>query len=50
MNVKHVAIAKMFEEDVNFFLKGREERQPTKKKQLCVVGQFFNFFLSKIPS
>ncbi len=31
MNVEHVVIAKMFEGDVNFFLKGREEKQPTNK-------------------
>jgi hypothetical protein len=35
MDAKHTIIAKMFEK-LNFLLKGREERQPTKKKSNCV--------------
>jgi hypothetical protein len=50
VNVEHVVIAKMFEGDVNFFLKGKEERQPIKKIKLCLVGQFKKKILSKIPS
>ncbi len=50
MNVEHVVITIFFEGDVNFFLIGKEEKQPTKERQLCLVGQFLSFFLSKIPS
>ncbi len=47
MDAKHIVITKMFEEEVNTLLKGREERQPKKKKRLCLVGQFFYFFSIK---
>jgi len=48
MDVEHIVIAKMFEKNLIFLLKGRKEKQPTKKKQLCLVGKFLKKFLSKI--
>jgi len=36
VDVKHIIIAKIFEEEIIFLLKGREERQPTKKNNDCV--------------
>jgi hypothetical protein len=51
VDVKHIVITKKFEKDFSFLLKGRKEKQPTKKKkQLCLMGKFLNFFLSKILS
>ncbi len=38
MDVEHIVIAKMFEEEVNSFLKGREERQPAKKRTILFGG------------
>ncbi len=38
VDVEHIVIAKLFEEKVNSLLKGREERQPARKEQICLVG------------
>jgi hypothetical protein len=48
VDVEKTIIAKMFEKEVNFLLKGWEERQLAKKGMIFLVGQFLNFFLSKI--
>jgi hypothetical protein len=49
VDVKHTLIAKMFEKEVNFLLKGRKEREPTKTKVIVSDGSISKFFLSKIP-
>jgi hypothetical protein len=36
VDAKHIVIAKMFEEEINFLLKGNVEREPTKKKNDCI--------------
>ncbi len=38
MDAKHIGIAKMFEEEVNFLLKGKKEIQPTNKKTIVSSG------------
>ncbi len=40
-DVKHIIIAKMFEEEIKSLLKRREERQPTKKRTWWINFQFF---------
>jgi hypothetical protein len=49
VDVKYTLIAKMFEKKVNFLLKGRKEREPTKTKVIVSGGSISKFFLSKIP-
>ncbi len=46
MDAVHTIIVKMFEE-VNSLLKGREERQLTKKKTIVFGGSISKFFLVK---
>jgi hypothetical protein len=36
VDVKHTAIPKLFEKEVNFLLKGREEKKPTKKRNSII--------------
>jgi hypothetical protein len=51
VDVEHIVIAKMFEEEVNSFLKGREERQPAKKRTILFGGSISKLlFLSNISS
>jgi hypothetical protein len=38
VDVEHIIITKMFEKEVIFLLKGREERQPTKQKVIVSSG------------
>jgi hypothetical protein len=45
--VEHTIIAKMFEEEVNFLLKGRKERQLAKKKTIVSNGSISNFVVVK---
>jgi hypothetical protein len=40
MDAEHPVITKMFEK-INFLLKGREERQPTKKRMIVSNGSSF---------
>ncbi len=50
VDVEHIVIAKLFEEEVNSLLKGRKENQPTKKRTIMSsesISKFF--FLSKTP-
>jgi hypothetical protein len=47
MDVEHIVIAKMFEKNLIFLLKGRKEKQPTKKKRLCLMGKFLIFFYQR---
>jgi hypothetical protein len=47
MDAKHIVIAKMFEEEVNYFLKGREKRQPTNKRVIMSSGSISKFFSIK---
>jgi hypothetical protein len=49
VDVEHTVIAKMFEEEVNSLLKGREERQPTKKKTIIFGGSILKIFSIKDP-
>jgi hypothetical protein len=41
VNVEHIVIIKMFEEEVNFLLKGREKKQLAKKIVSVSSGSFF---------
>jgi hypothetical protein len=51
VDVEHTGTAKMFEEKVNFLLKGSVERQPTKKITIVYGGSISKFFfMLKIPS
>jgi hypothetical protein len=50
VDAKHTVIAQTFEEKVNSLLKGREERQPTKKKTIVFCGSISKNKLLKIPS
>jgi hypothetical protein len=50
MDANHTLITKMFEEEANSLLKGREEKQSTKKRTVMFARLIFKFFLSKIPS
>jgi hypothetical protein len=45
VNVDHGLVAKIFEEEVNNLLKGKEERQPLKKRS----NSLSNFFVMKEP-
>ncbi len=47
MDAKHIVIAKMFEKEVNFLLKGSVERQPTKKIVIIFGGSISKFFSVK---
>ncbi len=47
MDVKHTIIAKIFEEEINFLLKGREERLLAKKIMIVSNGLVFRFFSIK---
>jgi hypothetical protein len=40
VNVEHIVIIKMFEEEVNFLLKGREKKQLAKKIVSVSSGSF----------
>ncbi len=46
MNVDHSIVAKMFEE-LNSPLKGKVEKQPTKKKSNPSCNVIINFFVTK---
>jgi len=50
VDVVHTIIAKMFKEEVNFLLKGKEERQLAKKIVIVSSVSIFKFLLLKIPS
>jgi hypothetical protein len=41
VDVKHIVIAKMFEKEVNYLFKGREERQLAKKRVIMSGGSSF---------
>ncbi len=47
MDVEHTTIPKLFEEEVNFLLEGREEKQPTKKIMIMFGGSISKFFFVK---
>jgi hypothetical protein len=47
VDVAHTIIAKMFKEEVNFLLKGKEERQSAKKKAIVSSVSIFKFFSIK---
>jgi hypothetical protein len=44
VDVKHIIVAKMFKEEVNYVLKGSAERQPIKKERLYLMVNFKVFF------
>jgi hypothetical protein len=44
VDAKHIVIAKMFEKEINFLLKGRKERQLAKKRAIMFSGSNFKFF------
>jgi hypothetical protein len=46
-DVKHIVIVKMFEEKVNFLLKGSVEIQLAKKIGIVYSGSIFEFFFVK---
>jgi hypothetical protein len=47
VDVEYIVIAKMFEEEVNFLLKGSAEKQPTKKRRIVFGGSISKFFFVK---
>jgi hypothetical protein len=47
VDVEHIVIAKMFEKEINFLLKRRKEKQPTKKRAIVFDGSKFKIFLIK---
>jgi len=47
VDAKHIVIVKMFEEEVNFLPKGREERQLPKNKVIVSGGSISKFFFVK---
>ncbi len=47
VDVEHIVIAKMFEKEINFLLKRRKEKQPTKKRAIVFGGSKFKIFLIK---
>jgi hypothetical protein len=47
VDVEHIDIAKTFEEEINFLLKGSVERQPTKKRTIVSSGSIVKFFSIK---
>jgi hypothetical protein len=49
VDAEHIVIAKLFEEEINFLLKRREEKQPAKKRAIVFSGSIIFFNLSKIP-
>ncbi len=44
VDVEHTIIAKKFKEEVNSLLKGRKEKQSTKKKTIMFGGSISKFF------
>jgi hypothetical protein len=46
----HTLVAKIFEKEVNFSLKGRKKRQPIKKRAIVSSGSISKNILSKIHS
>ncbi len=51
MDAYHTLVVKMCEEEVNFLLKGKKERQPTKKRVIVFGGsiskKIYQRFLQK---
>jgi len=47
VDVIHIIIVKMFEEEVNSLLKRKEEKQPTKKITIMSDGSIFNFIYQR---
>ncbi len=44
VDAKHTVIAKMFQKEINFLLKGRKERQLAKKRAIMFSGSNSKFF------
>ncbi len=45
MDAYHILVAKMFEEEVIFLLKGKKEKQLAKKIVIVFDGSISNFFI-----
>jgi hypothetical protein len=49
VDANHGSIAKIFQGEVNNLLKGKEERQPSKKRSNVSRNVISNFFVVKDP-